>query len=61
MNLERTRHVWVEDKRLVGDFEPCIAQHGRREAPCGEATDFSALTDAIYAVVKLPSILNDKY
>jgi hypothetical protein len=45
----------------VGDFEPCIAQHGRREAPCGEATDFSALTDAIYAVVKLPSILNDKY
>ena len=27
----------------------------------GEATDFSALTDAVCAVVKLPSARNDKY
>ena len=27
----------------------------------GEATDFSALTDAVCAVVKLPSLSNDKY
>ena len=27
----------------------------------GEATDFSALTDAICAVVKLPSVSKDKY
>jgi hypothetical protein len=27
----------------------------------GEATDFSALTDAVCAVVKLPSVRDDKY
>lgn len=27
----------------------------------GEATDFEALTDAVNVVVKLPSILGDKY